>query len=260
MTDPSPEHQTLLDDQTVLLCEVGSTLYGTNIEGQDDLDQMGVFIPSFDEVVGFKTRDHSIYRTQPEGVRSGHGDIDRTLYSLRRFLGLALKSNPSILVALFVPPERCPIYTPLGSELQSMAEHLISKQVFNPYYKYALNQLDRLEKSYAGGSPGHMAKRPELIEAHGFDTKYAMHVYRLAVQGVEILKTGQVTLPMPEHDREIAQLIRRGEFTFERTRSIIQGALGAMTHAVEISPLPEKPDVEYVEDWMIDAHAFFWSE
>ena len=34
-------------------------------------------------------------RTQPEGSRSGPGDTDRTLHSLRRFVRLAASGNPS---------------------------------------------------------------------------------------------------------------------------------------------------------------------
>ena len=33
--------------------------------------------------------------------------------------------------------------------------------------------------------------RPELIAAHGYDTKYAGHVLRLGYQGIEFLETGR---------------------------------------------------------------------
>ena len=35
-----------------------------------------------------------MYRTQPEGSRSGPGDIDRTLHSVRRFVRLAASGTP----------------------------------------------------------------------------------------------------------------------------------------------------------------------
>jgi hypothetical protein len=50
---------------------VGSTCHGTAIEGQDDRDEMGIFVEPPEYVCGLKTLDHYIYRTQPEGVRSG---------------------------------------------------------------------------------------------------------------------------------------------------------------------------------------------
>src|SRR5688572_31106775 len=46
--------------------------------------------------------------------------------------------------------------------------------------------------------------RPELEEMYGFDTKYAMHMLRLGFQGVELLTTGRLNLPMrsEEHTSE----------------------------------------------------------
>jgi hypothetical protein len=35
------------------------------------------------------------------------------------------------------------------------------------------------------------------VAVHGYDTKYAMHVLRLGLQGVELLTTGRFTLPVP---------------------------------------------------------------
>src|SRR5205809_968841 len=45
----------------------------------------------------------------------------------------------------------------------------------------------------------------------GYDTKYAMHMVRLGFQGVELLETGRITLPMPAAQRGFTMAIRRGE-------------------------------------------------
>lgn len=45
-------------------------------------------------------------RTQPEGSRSGPGDTDRTLHSLRLFLHLATAGKPSILICFWAPVTR----------------------------------------------------------------------------------------------------------------------------------------------------------
>ncbi len=50
------------------------------------------------------------------------------------------------------------------------------------------------------GRTGARTNRPELVAAHGYDRKYAMHALRLRVQGVELLTTGRVSLPVPEPD------------------------------------------------------------
>lgn len=53
--------------------------------------------------------------------------------------------------------------------------------------------------------------RPELIAAHGFDTKYAAHAVRLGMQGVEYLSTGRIQLPMRESDAAEIRVLRRGD-------------------------------------------------
>jgi hypothetical protein len=47
------------------------------------------------------------------------------------------------------------------------------------------------------GQPGAHTNRPELVAVHGYDTKYAMHALRLGLQGIELLSTGRITLPVP---------------------------------------------------------------
>lgn len=53
--------------------------------------------------------------------------------------------------------------------------------------------------------------RPELVAVHGYDTKFAMHALRLGVQGVELLTSGRITLPVPDPDGSYLHQIRRGE-------------------------------------------------
>ena len=44
-----------------------------------------------------------------------------------------------------------------------------------------------------------------------------MHAARLGYQGVELLGTGRLTLPMPEPERSRVMAIRTGERTFDET-------------------------------------------
>lgn len=49
------------------------------------------------------------------------------------------------------------------------------------------------QKAAMTGEAGAHSNRPELIAAHGYDTKYAMHAMRLGYRGVELLTTGCIT-------------------------------------------------------------------
>jgi hypothetical protein len=71
--------------------------------------------------------------------------------------------------------------------------------------------LLRGQQAAMTSSSGAHTNRPELVATHGYDTKYAMHALRLGLQGVELLTTGRITLPVPEPDRAYLRSVRRGE-------------------------------------------------
>ena len=53
--------------------------------------------------------------------------------------------------------------------------------------------------------------REELISAHGYDTKYAMHCARLGFQCLELLSTRCLTLPIEGDVAEWLRAVRRGD-------------------------------------------------
>ncbi len=251
---PSSQHLALLG-QLAFLTEVGSTLYGTGIEGKEDHDELGIFMPTPAQILGFAPVTHSQFRTQPEGHRSGPGDIDRILYSLPRFLGLALGGNPSILVPLFAPPEKVSRTTWVKDWLDDNLDHIISQRVFEPFYFYAKNQLDRMK----GLKGGHKPSRPEIVAEFGYDTKYAMHVFRLCVQGRELLRTGRVTLPMPARDKEACLMLRRGEFSYDEAVALLEYAHEQLSNSKHNSPLKPTPETAYVEKEMVRVMQDWWA-
>src|SRR5207302_10986937 len=101
--------------------------------------------------------------------------------------------------------------TELGEELRALRPALLSKRAGRGYLVYLRGQKERL----LGTRGQKRVNRPELVEAHGFDTKYAMHAARLGYQGVELLDAGRVTLPMPEPERSSVMSVRRGERSFD---------------------------------------------
>jgi len=100
--------------------------------------------------------------------------------------------------------------------------------------------------------------RPELVAAHGYDTKYAMHAARLGVQGVELLESGRVTLPMPEPDRSRVMAIRTDERSFEEAIAEIDELEQRLAAALERSSLPDEPDREAVDAFLVDAYRRAW--
>src|ERR671935_213027 len=139
---------------------------------------------------------------------------------------------------LFVPPELTLVETDLGRELRGLTGSILSKRAGRGYLGYLHGQRERL----LGTRGQRNVNRPELVEAHGFDTKYAMHAARLGYQGIELLETGALTLPMPEPERSSVMAIRTGERTFEGTVAEIEQVEQQLAAALERTVLPDEPD------------------
>lgn len=234
--------------RVILECVVGSTVHGTHVtDGLEDLDLLAVAMETPRSFVGFAQTDTWVERTKPEGVRSEAGDVDRTVYGLRKFLSLALKGNPTILLAFFVPSEFVKVMSDTGRSLQALAPLIVSKQVFGPFRGYMRQQHERL----LGLRGQRNVTRPELVNAYGYDTKYAGHIVRLGLQGREILMTGRMTLPMPPAERDLVVAVRTGQYTLAEVSALIVDAENGINKAFEESKLRLWPDREAVQDWMI---------
>jgi len=60
-----------------------------------------------------------------DDARSMAGDLDLTIYSLRKWMRLA---NPTILLLLFTPDDQLVHWDSLGSELRALTPSIISRR------------------------------------------------------------------------------------------------------------------------------------
>jgi predicted nucleotidyltransferase len=245
-------------DGEVLRTVVGSGVHGIAIEGTDDHDEMGVFVEPADRVLGLgRPANHYVYRTQPEGARSGPGDVDLVMYSLRKYLRLATKGNPTVLLPLYAPTEFVLKLGPLGEELRAMADVMLSQQAVHRFLGFLESQRRRL----LGQERRAVPNRPELVARYGYDVKYASHALRLAYQGLEIARDAHLTLPMPAAERERVLAVKRGEV---RDREVVLAEIAGVQSRVEDllasgrTPLPERADVDTISAWSVSAHRRHW--
>jgi hypothetical protein len=110
------------------------------------------------------------------------------------------------------------------------------------------------------GEVGAHTNRPELVALHGYDTKYAMHALRLGYQGVELLTTGRITLPVPEPHRAYLRSIRRGEVNLDEVIDAVSAAEAELTRLKESSTLPDEPDRHWVDEWLHRSHLTYWAQ
>lgn len=240
----------------ILRTVVGSGVHGIAIAGTDDHDEMGIFIEPRANVYGTESAlDHHIWRTQPEGARSGPGDTDYVGYSLRKYLRLAAKGNPTALLPLFAPDDAVLVRSKIGDELRDMRTLFLTQESVRRFLGYMEAQHERM---MGGGKRNRVPNRPELIERYGWDVKYGAHALRLALQGLEIVTTGHLTLPMRPHDRDQVLAVKRGEVHQNDVSVEITVISEAIKDELARNRLPEHPPWPTLNVWSIEAHEAHW--
>ena len=247
-------------------------MHGTSISGQDDRDEMGICLEPPEYVTGIarvpagthsetatvefeQYQRHTVW-DRPGGLanRSGAGDLDVVIYSARKWARLALAGNPTVLLLLFVPDDEVVHRNPAGAELVAEAHRFVSHLAADRFLGYL-----RSQQAAMTGESGAHTNRPELVAAHGYDTKFAMHALRLGVQGVELLTTGRITLPVPEPDRQYLRAVRRGEVPQAEVIRSVEAAERKLESLRTSSAIPPEPDREWVNDWLHRSYTQYWA-
>jgi predicted nucleotidyltransferase len=208
----------------VYRCVVGSQAYGLSQE-DSDVDRRGFYLPPAD-------LEWSLTGV-PEQLET---DNEEVYWEIEKFLRLALKANPNILECLYSPMvELC---TPVASDLIGMRGAFLSCYVHRTYNAYVLSQFKKLEQD---------------LRNHGqIRWKHVMHLIRLLLSGVTVLKKGFVPLQVEEYrDRLLA--IRRGAVPWEEVERWRLALHRELDEALRTTSLPEHPDYDRANEFLIRA-------
>ncbi|HEU5472613.1 MAG TPA: hypothetical protein VFV67_18355 [Actinophytocola sp.] len=145
---------------------------------------------------------------------------------------------------------------PLDHYVYRTQPAILSRMAVRRFVGYMNSQRERMLGT-RGGAPS----RPELVARYGYDVKYASHALRLVYQGLEILRDGHLTLPMPEAQRQRVLRVKRGEVPaivdvlaeIADVQAEIERRLAAGD-----TPLPPQPDLARISTWSTTAHRRFW--
>jgi len=176
------------------------------------------------------------------------------IYSARKWARLALTGNPTVLLVLFVLDQDVVFRNQVGTELVDNAQRFVSRLAATRFLGYLNSQ-----KSAMTGGRGAHTNRPELVAVHGYDTKHAMHALRLGLQGIELLTTGRITLPVPEPHLSYLRAIRRGEIPLAE---VIDAVTDAETRLVALrgeSSVPAEPDRLWIDNWLHRSYVDYWA-
>lgn len=251
--EPDPERaERVARTGCVLRGVVGSTVHGLSNPGTDDRDEMGVCIEPPEYIAGLRPFEHWVFRTQSEGVPSGPGDLDLTIYGLRKYCRLALKGSPTVLLLLFITRDHVLERDELGAELQQLAPAFVSRRVGRAFLGY----VDAQRRGLLGDR--HATRTRELSAEHGYDTKYAMHALRIAHQGRELLSTGRITLPIAEPERSRLMEVRRGEIPLTAVLERLHAQGMALEQQIVDANHPDEPDRDRVDRFLVRAYRTRW--
>jgi len=224
------------------LVRSGSHAYGLETPESDE-DFRGVFIPAPDDLLGMHHARH-VERKEPDIV----------IKALEEFMRLALEGNPNIIEQLFIDDNNLIYIDEMFGNFRAHRKAFLSTRVRKAYVGYAIGQLKKMR---AGHTRDLGAKRKELVDKFGFDTKNCSHTFRLLIQGREIIETGNLSVRLSPGNVEFVRAIRRGEiFKTIDEAQVKADELIANLDAIK-SPLPEHPNFALIEKEVIDTQFIF---
>ena len=127
--------QTITDDKRLLYHYIrGSWCHGIGVEGKSDIDYGGLFMAPKEKLIdlGFN------YQGQIADEKN-----DEVWYELKKFMQLLIKSNPTILEALFVDDKFVKFEHPIITELKKNRNIFLTKKCFPSFFSYAKSQIEK---------------------------------------------------------------------------------------------------------------------
>ena len=204
-----------LKDNLIFEGLTGSQAYGIT-GSSSDWDINGICIPpkgiifphTQGYIPGFGTSPPSFDVFQQHHIKHNTREYDLTIYSIVKFFQLAMENNPNIIELLFLPRSCVLFSTPLYEHIREHRHMFLHKGAYHKLRGYSYSQMSKIRNKTNSSNP----KRQQLIQDHGYDTKFAAHCVRLMLQCEQILTQGTLDL---QRNSEHLKAIRRGEFTLD---------------------------------------------
>jgi predicted nucleotidyltransferase len=214
-----------LQQYVIYRCIVGSRAYGLD-DDESDTDRRGIYLPPAE-------LHWSLYGV-PEQL--DYNATEEVYWEAQKFVTLALKANPNILECLYTP--LVDHATPLAKELLDIRPKFLSKMVYQTYNGYVISQFKKLQA--------------DLRNKGEIKWKHVMHLLRLLLAGITVLREAHVPVHVGDH-RERLLAIKRGEITFDDCESWRRSLHGQFDDALTQTKLPERPDYEAANAWLLRA-------
>ena len=183
-----------VDDDLIFMTRAGSHMYGTSTP-ESDIDKRGVCIPPAKVELGF-ARKFEVIQFENE---------DTAVYSLKKYMQLAMENNPNIIELLYAPDDCVLMKTPVWEKLCERRDEFLSAKCKFTFSGYAHNQLKRLKghREWIRNPPDHQPTREE------FGLKEAGSGIVAAAKGVDVTEISPEAARVIEKEKRYKAAMRR---------------------------------------------------
>lgn len=169
----------------------GSRMLGLAQSEDADYDYRGVYVANNRDLLSLNHRPKETI----EGGVSVDGEMDYVFHEVEKFFRLALVGNPSVIHLFFIPEYN--FTNSIGQEIIANKNLFLSEgAIRRAFGGYAMSQILYLKRNRGD------SKRRE---------KHVRHCFRLFDSGMELLTTGNMTMPLknPQYYIELGKKIDR---------------------------------------------------
>lgn len=168
----------------------GSRMLGLQQSQDADYDYRGVYVAKNEDLLSLNHKPQETI----EGGSYGDHEMDYVFHEVGKFFQLALKGNPSVIHLFFVPEYN--YMDGIGHSIIANRDLFLGEKAIRAAFGgYAMSQILYLKRNRGD------SKRKE---------KHVRHCFRLFDSGMELLKTGHMTMPLenPQYYIDLGKKIK----------------------------------------------------
>jgi predicted nucleotidyltransferase len=173
-------------EELIFMTVAGSRMYGTDTSASD-VDKRGVCVPPRIVVMGFERNFN----------QQEFPNEDTTVFSLQKFMKLAVDCNPNIIELLFAPEKTIETIHPTWERLLERRQDFLSAKAYHTFTGYAHSQLKRIKghRAWLQNPPTHQPTREE------FGLTQAGQGVRELARGIDLSEIAPETMQVIEKEK-----------------------------------------------------------
>lgn len=217
----------------IMRCQYGSYLYGTNTP-ESDVDFKTIYVPSVRDILLQNGVGMTARTTKTDMlVKNTSDDVDDHQISIHKFMQLLKKGDMTAIELLFVPPNQQLLRSSQWEEVRKHRHSFISRNI--PGFMGFLRHHIRNPKPFDG------------------DWKPILHTMRILEEAIELLQTGQITFPRPNH--VFLKNLRSGIYNIKDINYFLNQCLDFLEKIVTTSTLfSDKVDEPLMDQLIMKLH------